>query len=155
MTNVVQTSRQHSFLRASSGVLALTLVLSAARGTDTPPLAGAALHGALVKGGEHAGDWLDATDFKSLAQSSAGLAILAELQASRSDDPAWQKAYGEVRSAVADLQRAAREEKPGQARSALLALDQALDASVTLRPAGKPAVPPASRPPRRASACGR
>jgi len=110
----------------------------------------AALHAALAKNVEHARDWLDQKDFKSLAQSAGGLQLLAEVTRAKSDDAAWQAALGKVVEKAGELQTVARgEEDLAQCRSALDSLDSAVKGAAGLSPNGKPqslSRPPAIRP---------
>ncbi len=109
-----------------------------------------ALHAALAKNVEHARDWLDQKDFKSLAQSAGGLQLLAELTRAKSDDAAWQAALGKVVEKAGELQAAARDgEDLAKCRSALDALDSAVKGAAGMAPSGKPqslSRPPAIRP---------
>jgi len=110
----------------------------------------AALHAALAKNVEHARDWLDQKDFKSLVQSAGGLQLLAEVTRAKSDDAAWQTALGGVVEKAGQLQTAARgEEDLAECRSALESLDSAVKAAAALAPNGKSqslSRPPAIRP---------
>lgn len=65
----------------------------------------AALHAVLGKNIGHAREWLEASDFKSLAQSGNGLQLLTEMLRARSDDPAWQAATRKVLAAVGEVDR--------------------------------------------------
>ena len=110
----------------------------------------AALHAALAKNVEHARDWLDQKDFKSLAQSAGGLQLLAEVTRAKSDEPAWQAALGKIVEKAGELQSVARsDEDLAKCQSALESLDSAVKGAAGLIPNGKPqslARPPALRP---------
>jgi hypothetical protein len=110
----------------------------------------AALHAALAKNVDHARDWLDQKDFKSLAQSAGGLQLLAEVTRAKSDDAAWQSALGSVVEKAGQLQTAARgEEDLAKCRTAIESLGSAVKAAAALTPNGKLqslSRPPAIRP---------
>jgi hypothetical protein len=97
-----------------------------------------ALHGTLAKNVGHANEWLDANDYKSLAQSAGGLKMLAGLLRARSDDAAWQKAAGKVVATAEDLQTAAGSEDAAKCRTALGELSSAAAAASAVTPTGKP-----------------
>jgi hypothetical protein len=117
----------------------LIIALFAAEPAD--PLVGA-LHGTLAKNIEHAREWLDAKDFKSLAQSAGGLQMLAGLLKARSDDAAWQEATGKISTTVTALQDAAKTEDMAKSQAALDALEKQLVAAKAIVPSGKPQPPP-------------
>ena len=87
---------------------------------------------------QHAAQWLDERDYKSLAQSAGGLLLLGELLKAKSDDPAWQTALTEVTTKIAALQAAARTEDDTQCKSALAALQKSLALVEKASPSGKP-----------------
>jgi len=110
---------------------------SSVLGEDAPAVT-AALRGALSKNLAHARDWLDQKDFKSLAQSSGTLQLLADLLKTRSDDAAWQAATAKVASAVGDLQVAARGEDAAKCLVAIETLEKSAAAVESAAPSGKP-----------------
>jgi cytochrome c556 len=98
-----------------------------------------ALKAALTKNVGHARQWLDERDYKSLAQSTGGLALLAELLKAKSDDAAWQAAVGNVLARASELQAAARgEEDLARCQAALKALEAAAAAVEKITPTGQP-----------------
>jgi hypothetical protein len=107
----------------------------AAEQTESVP---AALHAALAKDIQHASEWLDQADYKSLAQSAGGLQLLAEMLKARSDDAAWQAATGKIVSAASNVQAAARGEDAAKCKSALDGLEKAASAAAASKPTGKP-----------------
>src|SRR4051812_30326734 len=98
----------------------------------------AALQAALAKNIQHAREWLDQADYKSLAQSAGGLQLLAEMLKARSDDAAWQTATGRIVAAAGDMQAAARSDDAGKCKAALDGLEKAATAAATLKPTGQP-----------------
>lgn len=117
------------------GFLLCTTVSRAAEQTESVP---AALHAALVKDIQHAREWLDQADYKSLAQSTGGLQLLAEMLKARSDDAAWQASTGKIANAAADVQVAARAEDAAKCKTALEGLEKARSAAAPLKPTGQP-----------------
>jgi hypothetical protein len=103
-----------------------------------PPGVVTALTAALTKRAEHAARWLDERDYKSLAQSTGGIALVAEMLKSKGDDPKWQAAIDEVLAKARDLQAAARDDDQGKCKSALAAVEQSISRLEKLEPAGKP-----------------
>jgi hypothetical protein len=97
-----------------------------------------ALHTTLAKNIGHANEWLDASDYKSLAQSAGGLKMLAALLRARSDDAAWQEAAGKVLVAAGGLQESAGSEDAAKCRMALSGLNSAAAAASAVIPTGKP-----------------
>ena len=51
-----------------------------------------AIQAALARNIDHAKEWLEQKDFKSVAQSAGGMQLLTDLLKARSDDAAWQAA---------------------------------------------------------------
>lgn len=97
----------------------------------------------------HAREWLDQKDYKSLAQTTGNLQLLAELQKARSDDKLWQEALGNVLGAASAVQAAAKLEDDAKCKAALDATENAVAVSIAIRPSGKPqaiAKAPALRP---------
>jgi len=111
-----------------------TTMSLAAEPTESVPVA---LHTALAKNIQHAREWLDQADYKSLAQSAGGLQLLAEMLKARSDDAAWQAATGKVVSAAGEVQAAARSDDSGKCKSALDSLEKAATTAAALKPTGK------------------
>jgi hypothetical protein len=116
-------------------------VSSACSAEPVDPLVGA-LQGAIAKNLEHAREWLDAKDFKSLAQSAGGLQMLAGLLRARSDDAAWKEATGNVSAAVGQVQEAAKSEDAAKCKAALDALEKQVSVTRAVMPSGKPQAPP-------------
>jgi hypothetical protein len=109
-----------------------------------PDLAVAGLRFALEKHISRSADWLTEGDFKSLGESAGEATVLAELLRARSDDAAWQRAFGEAIAAAKALQATAGS---GDAASAMKSLDKlrsAVAASTRLVPTGQPLDLPAS-----------
>jgi hypothetical protein len=127
------------------GLLAVVGTASLSAAEPDPNLAGAALHAVLAKNLVHAREWLEQSDYKSLAQSVGGMQLLAELIKARSDDAAWQAALGNVISAAGDVQTAARGEDAAKCKVALESLKKAASAAAMLKPTGQPQTLP--RPP--------
>jgi len=98
----------------------------------------AALHAALAKNIGHAREWLEQGDYKSVAQSAAGLQLLTDLLKARGDDAAWQAAVGSIVSAAGEAQNAARGEDPAKCKAALAVLEKAATAAAALKPKGQP-----------------
>jgi len=120
-------------------VLVVSLFFAvAAMAAEPADAVSAALHAALVKDINHARDWLDQKDFKSVAQSAGTLHLLAELLKSRSDDAAWQSATSKVVTAASSVQAAARDEDAVKCKSALDSLEKSESAAMSLQPTGKP-----------------
>src|SRR6478672_1211685 len=109
-------------------LLCTTMSLAAEPAESVP----AALHAALAKNIQHAREWLDQADYKSLAQSAGGLQLLAEMLKARSDDAAWQAATGKIVSAAGDVQAAARSDDPVRCKAALDSLEKACGAAADL-----------------------
>jgi hypothetical protein len=101
----------------------------------------AALQASLNKNISHARAWLEGGDFKSLAQSTNGLQLLAELWQARSDDAAWQTASGKVLSAISDLQKAVPGNDVAKCKANLEAVEKAISATAVNSPNGKPKAP--------------
>ena len=130
------------------GGLWLTSVLCVNAEEHPAPVA-AALHAALVKNIGHAREWLDQKDYKSLAQSAAGLQLLAEMLQCRSSAADWQQATQRLVAAASDVLTAARQEEAITCRAALDALEKSSQATAALVPTGQPRTlekPPAIRP---------
>jgi len=100
-----------------------------------------ALHASLAKNVEHSREWLDAKDFKSVAQSAGGLQTLAGLLKARSDDSAWQGATDKVIAVAKQVQSAAGSGEAAKCGAALDALEKSLAAAAALSPSGKPQTP--------------
>jgi hypothetical protein len=90
----------------------------------------------------HARGWLAARDFKSLAQSAAGLELFAAVLNTQSDDAAWQDASAPLIAAAKAVRSAAEAEDDAAAGSALANLGAANTALARLAPSGRP-LPPA------------
>src|SRR5262249_23035949 len=88
-----------------------------------------ALHASLSKNAEHARNWLDERDFKSLAQSAGRLEMLGELLRARSDDDAWQSATTQLIVAAKLIETTARTENVSDCRAAIQQLLLAQEAS--------------------------
>jgi hypothetical protein len=138
--------RQPLFAYAAA---ALWFAVAGALASGQVEPAAAGLKAALAKNVDHAREWLDQKDFKSLAQSAGTIQFLAELTRSRSDDGAWQAALGAVAAKASDLQKAAGGDADlAMCKAAWEALDKAVNAAAAAVPAGKPqslARPPAIR----------
>jgi hypothetical protein len=126
-------------------VAMLAAVASAPAAAQGEP-AEAALKAALAKNAEHAREWLDQQDKKSLAQSAAMIQFLAELAKSKSDDAAWQTAFGSVAAKAGELQKTAGgDAELAACKTALETLNKSLSAAASGVPVGKPQSLP--RPP--------
>lgn len=68
----------------------------------------AALSASLERSVAQCREWLDAKDFKSLAQTADGMKLLAQVLHAKSADEAWQKAAGITVDASEEIQAAAR-----------------------------------------------
>jgi hypothetical protein len=107
------------------------------------------LQAALTKNVEHARNWLDAKDFKSLAQSAGSIQLLAEVLKARGDNAAWQGACDAVVRAGGEVQAAAAAQDGAKCKTAVEALQKTASAVDSLRPSGQAQVvakPPAIRP---------
>lgn len=102
----------------------------------------AAIHAALAKNIGHTREWLEQSDYKSVAQSAGGLQLLTDLLKAKSDDAAWQAAVSNVVSAAGEVQSAARSEDPAKCKAALAVLEKAASAAAALKPTGQPQSPP-------------
>jgi hypothetical protein len=120
--------------------LCLPALCHAAEEDDPAP----ALHHALRKCAEHADEWLEAGDLRSLHLAAGEAAVLGELLKNRSDDDAWQRACADVLSAARELQAAARADSRERSQAALQRLAAAAEQAAKLSPAGQPL--PASGP---------
>lgn len=101
-----------------------------------------ALHLALDRHVAHARGWLDAADFKSLAQSAGGLEMLAEVLRAQSDDEAWQTVNGRVVAAAKDVRAAAQAEDAEHSHKALANMERQMLAVSKAVPRGEPLPPP-------------
>lgn len=117
------------------GAVLIGLAASRSAAADATEVA---LKAAIGKNVEHAARWLDERDYKSLAQSAGGLAMLVDLLKSKSDDAAWQTATQEVAGKVDALRAAARSEDDAKCQAAIAALRHAAKAADKLTPTGKP-----------------
>ena len=90
----------------------------------------------------HAQSWLEAGDFKSLAQAAGGLELLAAVLQSQGDDEAWREMAGRVSQAGAAVRNAVQAENSTAAGTALMDLSAANAALAKLTPVGKPLPPP-------------
>ena len=104
-----------------------------------------ALQTTLVANVEHAGNWLEMKDYKSLVQSAGGLEFLTELMASQSDDATWQQAGAAAIAKTKELQSAAAAGDGAGCRKTLADLDAATRQFAQLTPAGKSAALPRAR----------
>ena len=104
-----------------------------------------ALQTTLMANVEHARNWLEMKDYKSLVQSVGGLEFLAELMASQSDDAAWKQAGAAVIAKTKELQSAAAAGDEAGCRKTLADLDAATKQFAQLTPAGKSAALPRAR----------
>jgi hypothetical protein len=140
MQNHSQLHLQLLWLLFSTAVLSIdTPAARAAEPAD--PLTGA-ICGTITKNIEHAREWLDAKDFKSLAQSAGGLQMLSGLLHARSGDAAWQHATRQVIAAVGELQEAAKAEDAAKSLNALSTVEKTLAVTAAMTPTGKPQAPP-------------
>jgi hypothetical protein len=131
---------QNPICRCHFALLALVLSgiatsLPAAEPGD--PLADS-LHASLEKKTAHLRRWIDEKDFKSLAQSSGGVALLGQILRARSDDTAWQSAVGKISIAAKKVQEAAEDGSGEDSVAAVEELERACTAAAKLTPAGKP-----------------
>jgi hypothetical protein len=98
----------------------------------------AALQAALAKNADHAREWFDQKDKKSLAQSAATIQFLADLTKSKSDDAAWQSAFASVVTKAGELQKTASGGADiAECETALEALEKVLAAAGSVTPTGK------------------
>lgn len=104
-----------------------------------------ALQASLTANVEHARNWLDMKDYKSLAQSAGGLEYLAEVLAAQSDDAAWQQARSVVVSKTNELQSVAVAGDEAGCRKIFAELEAATGQFVQLRPTGKSKALPRAR----------
>ena len=70
-----------------------------------------ALCGSIDRNIAHAQNWLEAGDFKSLAQAAGGLELLAAVLQSQGDDETWREAAGRVAYAAMAVRSAAQSRK--------------------------------------------
>jgi hypothetical protein len=118
--------------------LAAILFASGSRASAAEDSSAAALQAALVKNADHAREWLDQKDKKSLAQSAATIQFLADLTKSKSDDAAWQSAFASVVTKAGELQKAASGGADlADCKTALEALEKVLAAAGSVTPRGK------------------
>jgi hypothetical protein len=82
----------------------------------------AALHASLDRSVIQCREWLDAKDFKSLAQTADGMKLLAQVLQAKSDDESWRQATGATVAASENVQAAARAQNLA---AAAVALDRA------------------------------
>jgi cytochrome c556 len=104
-----------------------------------------ALHAVFARNISHSSDWLEANDFRSLAESGNKLQLLGEMLRGKSDDQAWQEASRKVLTAVGEVRSAASRNDAAKARAALGGLEQAASALAAVAPTGQPQ-PPARTP---------
>jgi len=97
-----------------------------------------ALKATLTKRAEHAARWLDERDYKSLAQSTGAIALVAEILKSKGDGAAWQSSLADVLAKTRELQAAARDESEAKSKSALTAVEKSISGVEKLEPTGKP-----------------
>ena len=90
----------------------------------------------------HAQNWLEAGDFKSLAQAAGSLELLAAVVQSQGDDENWREAAGRVSQAAIAVRMAARAEDTAATDTALKTLSAANIALAKLSPTGQPLPPP-------------
>lgn len=119
-------------------ILGLVLYSVACIAAEQNESTSAALHAAVAKNVQHAREWLDQADYKSLAQSAGGLQLLAEMLKARSDDAAWQAATGKIAAATGDVQAAARSEDAVKCKAAIDGVEKANVAAAALKPTGQP-----------------
>jgi hypothetical protein len=96
----------------------------------------AALKAALAKRAEHSARWLDERDYKSLAQSTGGITLLAEVLKSKGDDSTWQLALDDVLTKARELQAVARDEDEAKSKAALANIEQSIGRLERIKPAG-------------------
>ena len=124
-------------------VLSLTIIFVAVRvvpGADSA--VAPALCASIDRNIAHAQGWLEAGDFKSLAQSVGGLELLVAVLQSQADDEAWQGAAGRLSKAVQAARSASQAEDSAAAGAALTELAAANASLAKLTPAGQPLPPP-------------
>jgi cytochrome c556 len=96
-----------------------------------------AIQAALARNIDHAKEWLDQKDYKSVAQSAGGLQLLADLLKARGDGAGWQGALDHVLSAAGAVQTAARDEDAAKCKTAMESLQKASQTAAALKPTGK------------------
>lgn len=96
-----------------------------------------ALQAALARNIDHAREWRDQKDFKSVAQSAGGLQLLADLLKARGDGAAWQGALDHVHAAAGAVQTAARDEDAAKCKTAMESLQKAAQTAAAIKPTGK------------------
>jgi hypothetical protein len=111
---------------------------NAARAAESSDAVVAALQASIAKNIVHAREWLDAGDYKSLAQSAGGLQFLVELLRTKSDDSLWQETVGNVLSAAKEVQSAAGSGDAAKCLKALELLEQAVALAAKGKPGGQP-----------------
>src|SRR5437764_3706416 len=110
-------------LQTLVGVLLAMLPASAALlAEDSSDTVTDALQAALARNIDHAKEWFDQKDYKSVAQSAGSLQFLAELLKARGDGPAWQASLDHVISSAGGIQTAARDEEAAKCKAALESL---------------------------------
>jgi hypothetical protein len=128
------------WLAAGIGVAILTIDASPSLSAETA--VAPALCASIDRNIAHAQGWLEADDFKSLAQAAGGLELLAAVLKSQSDDGQWQAAADRVQKAAQTVMSTAQSQDAAAARDALTTLAAATAAMAKLRPAGQPLPPP-------------
>ena len=98
----------------------------------------AALHDSLDRSVVQCRQWLEAKDFKSLAQTADGMKLLAQVLQAKSENEAWRQATGATVAASEQVQAAARDQNLVAATAALENVAEAIAATRKLAIAGGP-----------------
>jgi hypothetical protein len=106
-----------------------------------------ALHASLDRSVIQCRQWVDAKDFKSLAQTADGMKLLAQVLQAKSADESWRQATGAMVAASEEVQAAARDQNLAAATAALEHAADAIAATRKLAAAGG-SQPSAKSPPR-------
>src|ERR1041385_4584901 len=89
---------------AAVGACLLANVATQADGADT---AVEAFCSAITKNVDHAREYVEQKDYKSLVQTTNSINLLAELLKARGDDPEWRAAADKILSTLSVVQKAA------------------------------------------------
>src|SRR5262245_17074129 len=135
---------RHTFLVIASTCFVFAVLAPQSPAADSVDPVVEALHASLAKNAEHARNWLDERDFKSLAQSAGRLEMLGELLRARSDDDAWQSATKKLISSAKGIESTAKTENVSNCQAAIQQLLLAQEASQKLTAQGKPLASPRS-----------
>src|SRR6185436_19177599 len=100
--------------------------------------AAAALQTAIAKNLDHAGEYLDQKDYKSLTQTTNSISLLAEMLKARSDDAQWRAAIDHLLTSISAIQKATQSQDAPACRAAIDQLSQAAAAAEAISPKGQP-----------------